>query len=85
MLLIWDRAQIHRSGRVRHYLERAHGRITTAFLPAYAPELNPVEYLWAYWKKERTGQLLSLKMSGNSATSPPRHSNVFAGALNKSL
>lgn len=20
-------------------------------LPAYAPELNPVEYLWAYWKK----------------------------------
>lgn len=51
MLLIWDRAQIHRSGRVRRYLERANGRITTAFLPAYAPELNPVEYLWAYWKK----------------------------------
>ena len=19
------------------------------YLPAYAPELNPVEYLWAYW------------------------------------
>lgn len=21
------------------------------FLPAYAPELNPVEYTWAYWKQ----------------------------------
>lgn len=21
------------------------------YLPAYAPELNPVEYLWAYWKE----------------------------------
>jgi len=20
-------------------------------LPAYAPELNPVEYLWSYWKQ----------------------------------
>ena len=20
-------------------------------LPAYAPELNPVEYIWAYWKQ----------------------------------
>lgn len=22
-----------------------------AYLPAYAPELNPVEYLWSYWKQ----------------------------------
>jgi transposase len=21
------------------------------FLPAYAPELNPVEYLWSHWKQ----------------------------------
>ena len=21
------------------------------YLPAYAPELNPVEYLWGYWKQ----------------------------------
>jgi transposase len=20
-------------------------------LPAYAPELNPLEYIWSYWKK----------------------------------
>jgi transposase len=21
------------------------------YLPGYAPELNPVEYIWAYWKQ----------------------------------
>jgi transposase len=21
------------------------------YLPPYAPELNPVEYIWAYWKQ----------------------------------
>jgi transposase len=25
--------------------------IHTEYLPAYAPELNPVEYLWGYWKQ----------------------------------
>jgi hypothetical protein len=27
------------------------GRIWLEFLPAYAPELNPVEYLWSHWKQ----------------------------------
>jgi len=51
LLLIWDRAQIHRSRRVRRHLEKHAGRLAVAYLPAYAPELNPVEYLWAYWKE----------------------------------
>ncbi len=27
------------------------GHIATEYLPPYAPELNPVEYIWAYWKQ----------------------------------
>ena len=27
------------------------GRLKLEFLPAYAPELNPVEYLWGHWKQ----------------------------------
>jgi transposase len=50
ILIIWDRAQIHRSLRVRRYMETHCERIAMTYLPAYAPELNPVEYLWAYWK-----------------------------------
>lgn len=51
LLIIWDRAQIHRSLRLRRYMERHGERLAMAYLPGYAPELNPVEYLWAYWKE----------------------------------
>ncbi len=29
----------------------SQGHIETEYLPGYAPELNPVEYIWAYWKQ----------------------------------
>jgi transposase len=32
------------------YFESTEGHIQFEFLPAYAPELNPVEYLWAWLK-----------------------------------
>jgi transposase len=52
LLVIWDRAPIHRkSAKVRNYIESLGGRIEVAYLPAYAPELNPIEYLWGYWKR----------------------------------
>jgi transposase len=35
---------------VREYVESQEGAIHLEFLPPYAPELNPVEYLWAHWK-----------------------------------
>jgi transposase len=33
---------------VREYVDRLDGKIALAFLPPYAPDLNPVEYLWAW-------------------------------------
>ena len=36
---------------MRRYVEASGGRIQVEFLPAYAPELNPVEYLWGWWKQ----------------------------------
>src|SRR6516164_8481218 len=27
-----------------------NGQIAIEYLPPYAPELNPVEYLWGHWK-----------------------------------
>ena len=53
LLLIWDGAMIHRSRLVREYLESLHGQISAAALPAYAPELNPAEYVWGYFKQHR--------------------------------
>ncbi len=51
LLVVWDGLRSHRSRLVRQYVERQQGRLVLEFLPAYAPELNPVEYLWGYWKQ----------------------------------
>lgn len=51
LLVIWDGAPIHRSRLVKNFVTQQNGRIDLESLPAYAPELNPVEYLWGYWKQ----------------------------------
>lgn len=49
--IIWDGASIHRSEMVREFLHQAgRGLIELVRLPAYAPELNPVEGMWSYLK-----------------------------------
>src|ERR1700738_4702645 len=51
LLVIWDGLKAHRSRLVREYLDSLAGHIQIAFLPPYAPDLNPVEYLWAWLKR----------------------------------
>lgn len=51
LLVIWDGLKAHRSRLVREYLDGLAGHIQIAFLPPYAPDLNPVEYLWAWLKR----------------------------------
>jgi transposase len=36
---------------VQHWVAGQRARLELERLPAYAPELNPVEYLWGYWKQ----------------------------------
>jgi transposase len=50
LLVIWDGLAVHRSRAVQRYVERTQGDIVLARLPAYAPELNPVEYIWGHLK-----------------------------------
>ena len=51
LLVIWDGLAAHRSRLVRAYVETLRGAIQLERLPAYAPELNPVEYIWGYLKQ----------------------------------
>jgi len=51
LLIVWDRLPAHRSKLVTEYVDSQNGMIEIDYLPAYAPELNPVEYIWAYWKQ----------------------------------
>ena len=51
ILLIWDGAPIHRSRVIKDFLSSgAAKRLQLERLPGYAPELNPVEYVWHYLK-----------------------------------
>ena len=51
LLIIWDGLPAHRSRLVRDYVESQDGALQIERLPAYAPELNPVEYIWSYLKR----------------------------------
>ncbi len=44
-ILVLDRWSVHRAA-VRRFLARGGGRVEVEWLPAYAPELNPVEQVW---------------------------------------
>ena len=51
MVIIWDGAPIHRSHTIQKFLANgAAQRLHLERLPAYAPELNPDEGLWAHLK-----------------------------------
>ena len=47
VVLLWDGLSSHWSTRMRAYLDSQRDWLTAERFPAYAPELNPVEYLWA--------------------------------------
>lgn len=49
VIVIWDRLNGHRSVLVREWTADRQ-RFDLNFLPAYAPELNPVEALWSWLK-----------------------------------
>lgn len=51
LLIVWDRLAAHRSRLVRDFIGEQDRRLWVEYLPPYAPELNPVEYIWGYWKQ----------------------------------
>ncbi|WP_243982976.1 transposase [Streptomyces sp. NEAU-YJ-81] len=63
IVLIWDNLHVHKDARLRAFID-AHGWITCYFLPAYAPDLNPVEGLWS---------LLRRSSQANTAFTDPDH------------
>jgi transposase len=50
VVLLWDGLSSHWSNRMRAFIDSQHDWLRVERLPAYAPELNPVEGLWANLK-----------------------------------
>lgn len=57
LLLIWDGLPVHRSRKVKDYLETQKRWLRVERFPAYAPELNPIEYLWSAMKRKDLANL----------------------------
>ncbi|MGM9512430.1 IS630 family transposase [Larkinella sp. GY13] len=59
MVIIWDGAAIHRSEVVKAFLKERPGRIHLERLPAYSPQLNPVELVWSQLKRSLKNQVFT--------------------------
>ena len=51
LLVVWDGSPIHRRAEVSAFVAEARGAIVVERLPSYAPDLNPVEWLWRHLKE----------------------------------
>lgn len=51
LILIWDGLSAHRSKASRAFLKTQKRWLRVERFPPYAPELNPVEYLWSSGKR----------------------------------
>jgi len=62
LLVIWDGSPIHRRAEVSTFVAGARGAIVVERLPSYAPDLNPVEWLWRHLKEVELRNLSCLDL-----------------------
>jgi transposase len=63
LLVIWDGLPGHRSRLVKDFVAGQAGRLELERLPSYAPELNPVEYLWGHLKHHELPNVCAKNLS----------------------
>jgi transposase len=52
VFLVLDGHPAHIAKAVAHYVQSLQGRLELHFLPGYAPELNPDEFVWNHLKRQ---------------------------------
>ena len=63
LLVIWDGSPIHRRAAVKEFLATTAARgVRVELLPAYAPDLNPVEWAWQHLKHVEMRNLITLDL-----------------------
>lgn len=58
IFLIVDGHPVHRSSRVKAFVESTEGKLKLFYLPPYSPELNPDEQVWNQLKNHRIGKMI---------------------------
>lgn len=67
LVIVWDRLNAHRGKAVSDFVRRT-STISAVLLLAYAPELNPVEMVWAYLQTNPLANLPFLDLATLTAT-----------------
>jgi transposase len=91
LLVVWDNSPIHRRREVKEFLAAGAARcIHLEALPPYAPELNPIEWLWGHCKEVELRNLACLDLEqlhmelhlalGRIREKPRLASSFFKGA-----
>lgn len=62
IVVVLDNAGIHRAKAIQAFVV-GHERLSLVFLPPYAPELNPIELVWAYVKRTVLGNFCARSVS----------------------
>jgi transposase len=62
LLVVWDGSPIHRRAEVKAFVAEAGDAIHLEPLPPYAPDLNPVEWLWRHLKEVEMRNLTCLDL-----------------------
>jgi len=57
VVILWDNGRIHRGPTIRALCEQ-FPRLHVEYFPGYAPELNPIEWLWANFEAHMGNMLL---------------------------
>lgn len=68
LLVIGRALKAHLSLRARDCVDATDGALALAFLPPYTPQLNPVEYLWAWLERHALANFCPYGMAGLAAT-----------------
>lgn len=88
LLLIWDGLPAHRAKVVTAYLNTQKHWLRVVRFPSYAPEVNPIEYLWGAMKKKYlaccTPELAAIGRELYRCRSAIRDKNLLRGFLKAS-
>lgn len=50
--IVLDNVRFHHAKSLKPFLEKHKERLELMFLPAYSPDLNPIERVWWYMRKK---------------------------------
>lgn len=56
VMLVVDGLPVHKAKSVAKYVQSTKGRLELHFLPPYAPDLNPDEFVWSHLKQNGTSK-----------------------------